>query len=177
MLTDKLYTNNFFIEIGLDWLKHLKGGEFLVFKVIVYVKNQPNFSLNNIKLWEELLLATLFDYFHFWSTLIFEIAPNFWQAPINPNQFWWKNDCHIIYQWKYTNSLYLFGPKIHNYNHANLLFSFSYIFYQTEASVKGGQGGQLPPHFLAAAAPRRITTCSTSCPPTLKSYWRLCQSK
>ena len=45
-----------------------------------------------------------------------------------------------------------------------------------EASVKGGQGSQLPPHFLAeqkappAAVARHITTCITTCPPTLKSY-------
>ena len=95
-----------------NWLEHAKGGKFcpnfLVcsppwlyassvrwqifgFQSFFYVKNQPNLShfllLNIISLREELLLVTLFDYFHFWSTLFSEIAPNFCRARINPNQF------------------------------------------------------------------------------------------
>ena len=58
MLTDKLYTNYFFIEIDLDWLEHRKGGEFFVFKVIFLHQKSAEFvyflSLNNIKL-EDLL--------------------------------------------------------------------------------------------------------------------------
>jgi hypothetical protein len=34
MLTDKLYTNYFFMKIDLKRLEHQKCGEFLVFKVI-----------------------------------------------------------------------------------------------------------------------------------------------
>ena len=44
----------------------------------------------------------VFDYFHFWSTLFSEIAPNLWRAPIIPNQFRWKNNWCIIHQWAYT---------------------------------------------------------------------------
>ena len=57
------HENYFFIGIDLDWLEHKKDGEFLVFNVI----NQSIwfFSLKNIKLGEELLFVTLFDYFHF----------------------------------------------------------------------------------------------------------------
>ena len=57
------------------------------------------FLLKNIKLGEELLLATLFDYFHFWSIPFPEVMSNFWRAPINLNQFRWKNNHPIIYQW------------------------------------------------------------------------------
>jgi hypothetical protein len=46
------------------------SAEFLDSKSFFYLKNQPNlsisfFSLKNIKLGEELLLATVFDYFLF----------------------------------------------------------------------------------------------------------------
>ena len=50
------------------------------------IKNQLNSS--DIKLEEDFLLGTPFDYFHFWSPLFSEIRPNFWRAPINPNKFW-----------------------------------------------------------------------------------------
>ena len=67
MPTDKSYTNYIFIEIDLNF-EHLKGGEFLIFKVIFLCQKSAEFvsffSLKNIKL-VELLLATLFDYFHF----------------------------------------------------------------------------------------------------------------
>ena len=45
------------------------------------------FSLKNIELAEERFLVTLFDYFHFWTTLIF---CNLTCVPINSNQFGWK---------------------------------------------------------------------------------------
>ena len=63
------------------------------------------FSSQNIKLGEIFLLPTLFNYFHFWSTLFSEIKPNFRRAPINPNQFRWKNNWQMIYQWAYAYSL------------------------------------------------------------------------
>ena len=61
-------------------------------KSFFYFKNQLNssnlfFSLENIKLGEDVLLVTLFDYFHFQIPLFSEITPNFWRAPINPNKF------------------------------------------------------------------------------------------
>ena len=43
MLTDKLYTNYFFIKIDLDWLKHLKGVYFFVFKVIFLCQKSAKF--------------------------------------------------------------------------------------------------------------------------------------
>ena len=77
--------------IWIDWSTQ-KVANLWFSKSFFYVKNQPNssifFSLKNITLEEELLLVLLLDYFHNWNTLFSEIAPKFWQAPINPNQFW-----------------------------------------------------------------------------------------
>ena len=90
--------------IWIDWSTR-NVVNFWFSKSFFYVKNQPNlsifFSLKNTKSGEELLSMTLFDYFHFWSTLFSEIVPNFWRAPINPNQFRWKNNWCIIHQWAY----------------------------------------------------------------------------
>ena len=67
---------------------------------IFWLSKSKIFSLKNIKLWEELLLQMLFNYFHFLKS-----EPNFRRAPINPNRFWWKNNWCIIYQWAYAYSL------------------------------------------------------------------------
>ena len=43
ILTDKLYSNYFFIGIDLDWLEHPKGGKSLVFKVIFLRQKSAEF--------------------------------------------------------------------------------------------------------------------------------------
>ena len=102
--------------IWIDWSTR-KVANFSMSKISLI---RLIFSLKNIKLklGEELLLMTLFDCFHFWSTLLSEITPNFWGAPINSNQFRWKNNWRIIYQWAYilgpmsTMKPKLFGIQI-----------------------------------------------------------------
>ena len=44
------------------------------------------------------LIINTFWSFWVWSTLLSQITTNFWRAPINPNQFCWKNNWCIIYQ-------------------------------------------------------------------------------
>ena len=81
MLTDKFYTNYFFIRIDLDWLEHPKGGEFLVFKVIFLRQKSGEFvyffSLKNIKLGEELLLGHFLIFFIFKVLYFLRLRPIF----------------------------------------------------------------------------------------------------
>ena len=93
------YTAFFFIKIDLNW--SFKSIHKVVnFWSFFNVKNQLN--LYNFFFHEEyktrkLLLVTLFDYFHFWSTLLSEIETDFRQAPISWNQLRWKNNRCRIY--------------------------------------------------------------------------------
>ena len=75
MLSDKLYTNYFFIRIDLDWLEHAKDGKYLVFKVIFLSQKSAEivyfFLIEEYKVSKGTFLSDTFWLFSFLKPFIF----------------------------------------------------------------------------------------------------------
>ena len=77
------------VSLAVSWVKVVKNGKILTFKVNFLRQKlsesfQIFFSLKNIKSGAQLILMTLFDYCHFWSTLFTKIGSKF--QTLIPNQ-------------------------------------------------------------------------------------------